>query len=306
LEAGLEQYIGIDIGGTETKGVRCTGDGAAAAETRMGTDTASGAEGVLRVVRAVLDSLVLARNQVSAVGIGTAGRVNASTGDIIYATENLSGWMGLNLPHALGLDVPVFVDNDANAALLGEHWLGAARGSDSVVMLTLGTGVGGANMLGGVLARGATWNGGEWGHVILVPDGLPCNCGNRGCAEQYLSGGALTRAARAAVSPSIRHGSELWALRREGSEAAAAVVEGYLEKLALFLYNIHTGINPGRIVIGGGVIESRDAFWDALGDKLKARGVSVPVVPALLGNRAGSLGAARLAIDGLRGVGRDG
>jgi glucokinase len=216
----------------------------------------------------------------------------------LYATENLPGWMGINIPRELGLPVPVFVDNDANAALLGEHWLGAAKGCDSVVMLTLGTGVGGANMFGGRLARGATWNGGEWGHVILVPDGLPCNCGNSGCLERYLSGGALTRAARASISPSISHGSEIWEFHRQRLKAAVAVVDDYLAKLALLLYNIHTGINPGRIVIGGGVIESRDAFWDDLQAKLSERGVSVPVVPAILGNRAGSLGAAKMAIDG--------
>lgn len=302
----MEQFIGIDIGGTEVKGVLCSEDGTTVREAREKTEIVSGAQGVLGVVRTVLNSLSEAPGGIRAVGIGTAGRINAANGDVVYATANLPGWMGLNIPRSLGLDVPVFVDNDANAALLGEHWLGAARGCDSVVMLTLGTGVGGANMFGGRLARGATWNGGEWGHVILVPDGLACNCGNRGCAEQYLSGGALTRATRAAVSPSIRHGSEVWALCRQGLEPAAAVVHGFLEMLALFLYNIHTGINPERVVIGGGVVESWDAFRDALGEKLKVRGVTVPVVPAILGNRAGSLGGARLAIDGLRGMVSDG
>ncbi|MCX7019351.1 MAG: ROK family protein [bacterium] len=291
-------YLGIDIGGTEVKGILCDASGTVHAGTRRPTNIQSGKEGIISVTREVILTLSEGGARVEAIGIGTAGRINAKTGDVVYATDNLPGWMGINIPAELKMSAPVFVDNDANAALLGEHWLGAAKGRDSAVMLTLGTGVGGANLVNGAIVQGATWNGGEWGHVILVPGGHLCNCGNRGCMEQYLSGAALTRMARETVSPAISHGRDIWPLYASSDPDAVKAVDTYLQRLSIVIYNIHTGINPACIVIGGGVIESKDAFWEALQQKISAFGVSVPVVPALLGNRAGCFGAARMAING--------
>lgn len=297
-------YLGIDIGGTEVKGLLCDETGGVHAETRRGTRAQAGKDAILDVTRGVVSELsARAATGIAAIGIGSAGRINSRNGDVVFATVNLPGWMHINIPRELGLESPVYVDNDANAALLGEHWLGAARGYDSAVMLTLGTGVGGGNLANGRIQQGATWNGGEWGHVILVPGGLPCNCGNRGCIEQYLSGGALARLARETVSASIGHGRDIWPLYGQGDERAVTVVDTWLGLLATVIYNIHTGINPACIVLGGGVIESKEAFWTALLAKVEGMGVNVPVHAAELGNRAGCYGAAKMAIDRTREAG---
>ncbi|AVF22857.1 ROK family protein [Paenibacillus larvae] len=295
----MAKVIGIDIGGTSLKGVVTDSEGHILAEHKRATDAAKGRDVILQHLGELIQVLLDAEQQVEAIGIGTAGRVNLYTGEVVFATDNLPGWQGTNLvawvtrEHSL----PVAVDNDGNTALIGETWLGAGRQMENVIMLTLGTGVGGANMWNGRLVRGTDWNGGEWGHVILYPEGLPCNCGKKGCIEQYLSGTALVRSARALTGKPYLDGAEWIQDVRGGNPDAVYAMEQYITHLLLVLENIHMGLNPEAVILGGGVLDSSDYWWPDLQREMEQRGLHITVKPAELGNRAGALGAAKLALD---------
>ncbi|WP_106766193.1 ROK family protein [Paenibacillus faecalis] len=296
------KIIGVDIGGTSIKGIVINEMGDCLEETRMSTEAKRGKEHIALHVEKVIGQLLSRYPDAAGIGIGTAGRVDVKTGQIVYATNNLPGWQGFELGEwcegKFGL--PVVVDNDANTALAGEAWLGAGVGLSDLTMLTLGTGVGGANMIGGKLYRGAHWNGGEWGHVVLVPNGYPCNCGMQGCIEQYVSGTALVRLAREAAGRDYTTGHEVFADFKRGQPEVLAVVQRFISDLALVIHNIHIGLNPQAIIIGGGVAESKSIWFDLLKGKLAELSPVIEVRAATLGNRAGAIGAARLVLESLK------
>ncbi|GAB2699293.1 ROK family protein [Paenibacillus thermoaerophilus] len=300
----MAYVIGMDIGGTQVKGVVCDEQGRTVAEAKHPTHAASGRDAILASLRLTASELIARCPDAKAIGIGTAGRVDVRTGVVVYATDNLPGWMGTDLAK-WGRDnfgLPTFADNDGNAALLGEAWTGAARGLTDAAMLTLGTGVGGAILSGGRIVRGANHSGGEWGHVVLVPGGRACNCGRHGCLEQYASGTALVRDASAAAGRTFADGREAVKALQAGEPAVVDVFRRYAEHLAVAIGNIVQSLDPQAILIGGGVVESGEHWWPYLTEALQASPFKAEVRPAALGNRAGSLGAAKLAWDSLAGV----
>ncbi|MDQ1911847.1 ROK family protein [Paenibacillus sp. GD4] len=293
--------LGIDIGGTSVKGIVCNEWGEICHEARNPTDISAGRDAILGSVHKTVSELLSAYPDAVSIGIGTAGRVNADTGEVVYATSNLPGWQGTNLSDwgMVEFGLPVKADNDANAALLGEAWVGAARGVSDAVMLTLGTGVGGAIMTGGKLVRGAHWNGGEWGHVVLVPGGIPCNCGRRGCIEQYLSGTALVRHASEHGGGHYLHGEEVFKAAANGNPGGSKALRDYISLLTVVIDNMMVITDPQVIILGGGVADAKELWWPALQESLQGAGSCAVVRPAELGNLAGSLGAAKLALDTL-------
>ncbi|MBT2289708.1 ROK family protein [Paenibacillus albidus] len=293
----VRQVIGVDIGGTGIKGLGVREDGRVLAEAARATDARLGREAILAKLRELIDELIVQLPEAQAIGIASAGRVNAETGEVVYATDNLPGWQGMPLTAwaASQFGLPAAAENDANAALLGEVWLGAGRGKDELVMLTLGTGVGGAHMTAGRLVRGARWSGGDWGHSVLVPGGRLCNCGKRGCVEQYISGTALVRLGHELTGRAYGHGRELMAEADKGEAAAVEVLERYTSAVALVADNIAVAVDPELIIIGGGVIHDQATWWPLLLNKLGA----AAVVAAELGNRAGCFGVAKLVLDRL-------
>ncbi|WP_150269527.1 ROK family protein [Paenibacillus tepidiphilus] len=297
----MRRVIGVDIGGTAIKGLVLDEMGNVWAEAGSATEARQGREAILGKLHTVISELLKACT-VEAIGIASAGRINTSSGEVVYATDNLPGWQGLQLAGWARETflLPAAADNDANAALLGEAWQGAGRGRRSLAMLTLGTGVGGAFMIDGVLSRGKHWSGGDFGHSILFPGGRPCNCGRRGCAEQYVSGSALLRLGQELTGRTYTHGSEIMAEARRGEPGALRVLDGYTADLAVVLDNIAVTLDPELIVIGGGVIHDRDIWWKLLKHGLQGEGVYSILAAAELGNRAGCFGAAKLALDGLR------
>lgn len=297
----MRQVIGVDIGGTGIKGLVTDEAGTILAETERETEARLGREVILGQLYSLVEELLAGYPAVEALGIGSAGRVNADTGEVVYATDNLPGWQGMQLTQwaTAAFGRPAAADNDANAALLGEAWLGAGRGRASLVMLTLGTGVGGANLAEGRLLRGAAWSGGDWGHSVLVPGGRPCNCGKRGCAEQYVSGQALLRLALEETGRAYTHGREIMAAAEQGDASALTVLERFTADLALVAANIGAAVDPELIIIGGGVIQSRAVWWPLLAGQAGGS-LAAQIVPAELGNRAGCFGAARLALERLR------
>ena len=255
--------------------------------------------------------------EVSAIGIGAAGFVGADRSTVVFA-PHLS-WRNEPLRENLRARCafPVFVDNDANTACWAEWRFGAVAGESHVIMVNLGTGIGGAILVDGVMQRGRYGIAGEFGHMQVVPGGIRCECGNRGCWEQYASGNALVREARsllAAQSPMAHDieaeiGGDLTKLTGPMiTEAAAAGDATAAELLAEIgswlgtgLANLASAFDPGAFVIGGGVSAAGEMLLtparEAFRKQLPGRGYrpEARIVQAQLGNEAGLIGAADLA-----------
>ncbi|HET7349704.1 MAG TPA: ROK family protein [Marmoricola sp.] len=239
----------------------------------------------------------------STVGIGAAGFVDAQGERVRFAPhlpwrdEPLAANLGRRLrEHVVG---EVLVDNDANAALWAEARFGAAQRCQHVVMLTLGTGIGGALLTGGTLHRGANGMAGEFGHMVVVPDGLPCQCGRRGCWEQYCSGRALARLAADAGSDLV--GAALTAAAHEGDPVALAAYAEVSRWLGLGAANVAAAFDPEVILVGGGVSAAGELLLaparTAMAESLVGAGhrLEPDLVAAELGPLAGVIGVADLA-----------
>jgi glucokinase len=251
------------------------------------------------------------------VGVGAAGYIDADRSTVLFA-PNIA-WrdepLGRDLSNLTGL--PVTIENDANAAAWGEFQYGAGRDVDDQLMITVGTGVGGGVIAGGRLLRGGYGVAAEVGHLCVVPDGRQCGCGNRGCFEQYASGSALVRAAReAAVGPSLlardlleRAGGDPAAITgpliteaaQDGDRFAIEQLRSLGQWLGHGIASLVAVLDPSVIVIGGGVSEAGDLLLgpirDTFASALTGRGYrpQAEIRPAVLGNRAGVIGAADLA-----------
>lgn len=295
----MNYCIGLDIGGTKIKGLIVDSFGQIWKELTLPTHAQLGKDHVLSVCYDIIDSLLQAFYPIVGIGIATGGRVDVQTGQIVYATDNLPGWMGLQLKQIIEYKykLPTFVDNDANLALLGEMWVGAAKEYSHIVMLTLGTGVGGANAFFGRIYQGKQFDGGEYGHVILHPNGVLCNCGKRGCVEQYISGNALKRDAERALKVSLTSGRELFDHYGVEHPLVKPVMDEFINNLYLTIQNIHNAINPEIILLGGGLIDSQEHWFDTLTTRFQHTYEQPLIVPAILGNQAGAVGAAKFVFN---------
>jgi glucokinase len=315
--------IGIDIGGTKVAGGVVDESGRILHRTRRSTPHRSTSPQVVEdtIVQCV-DELLrgLDGDRVTSVGVGAAGFVAADRGTVVFA-PHLS-WRSEPLRERLRARItpPVTIDNDANAALWAEARFGAARGESHAVMITLGTGIGGALLVDGHVSRGRHGIAGEFGHMQVVPGGLRCECGNRGCWEQYASGNALVREARdliAADSPLIGDlrallgqdenaltGPFITEAARAGDPTARELLAEVGEWLGVGLANLAAAFDPGRFVVGGGVSAAGELLLgparEAFRRQLPGRGYrpEASIVLAQLGADAGLIGAADLARTG--------
>ncbi|QVK19544.1 ROK family protein [Mycoplasmatota bacterium] len=295
------KVIGIDIGGTQIKGAIIDNSGNCNYITKVDTNTSQGREGLLNGLNQVIETLLSKNELVEGIGIGSAGRIDYINGVVYYATDNLPGWSGFHLQEYVEetYHLPTVVENDANAALIGEKWQGVGKGYKDIIMITLGTGVGGASILNDQLYQGSHFSATEYGHVILYPNGYPCNCGQSGCVEQYISGTALVKRVKKA-GISINHGKELFDHIKQGNEKAKDVLNEYVNDIAITIHNINLSYDPKLVIIGGGVVDSKDEWWHLLQEKLSLNPqIQSDVKPAILGNKAGLYGASKLAIDRL-------
>src|SRR6478735_3243148 len=278
--------IGIDIGGTKVAGGVVDESGVITQRTRRDTPHRSTSPAVVEntIVESVEELLSrVDADDVVAVGIGAAGFVAEDRATVVFA-PHLS-WRNEPLRDALSqrIALPITVDNDANAAAWAEATFGAARGESHVVVITLGTGIGGALIIDGNVQRGRHGIAGEFGHMQIMPGGARCECGNRGCWEQYASGNALVREARAMI------------------EAGSPVVADLGEWLGIGLANLASAFDPGLFVIGGGVSAADEMLIgparEAFRRQLPGRGYrpEARIVRAVLGSDAGLIGAAELA-----------
>lgn len=307
--------IGIDLGGTKLLGVAVdpsTGQVVA----RHRALTPRGGAGILDSIELMVTELArLLPEPPAGVGIGAAGLVDHR--GVLRFGPNLPGVIDLDIVGIMTprLGVPVRVDNDATCGALAELRVGAARGAGTAVVVALGTGIGGALIMDGRVRRGAHHMAGEFGHLLVDPDGPACGCGQRGCWEQYASGNALGRMARAAATdgraPSLLDlvdgrvaevsGVHVTLSAAAGNADALAVLEEFARWVAIGLAGLVNICDPEVIVVGGGLAESGDLLLDPVRRHLDTHVVgagrrpSVPVVAAEAGEVAGALGAALIA-----------
>jgi glucokinase len=333
--------IGVDLGGTNLRVAAVDEQGCLKEKVTFGTKTIVGRDQVLNdMCNAIRQTTAKYQKQGSllGVGIGVPGIIDMETG-MMRESPNLPGWADypVRVEIEKRMNTPVILENDANCAALGEKWLGAGRHVGDMLMLTLGTGVGGGIVIGGKIHHGMTGMAGEFGHMTVEPDGNQCGCGNRGCLEQYSSATAVVRMAREAIAAGEAPGlakaassdvefsaKEIYNLAIQGDEGARKIFRRAGRALGIALATLINGLNLEMYVIGGGASSAWEAFSPSVFEELRRRsmvwaatapadplaspsGASAMVEPggarktivtrALLGSDAGLYGAARLPIE---------
>lgn len=305
-------WIGIDLGGTMVRGILVNEANQVLRkfEALTGGNKKQALSGLSRLLTSLYS------REVQGIGIGAPGFLNLHTGEVIRA-GNIHGLAGFNLRdyihHTLLSLVPelsetrcpsVVIDNDANAATLGEVWLGAGQGVESLVMLTLGTGIGGGIICSGRLWRGHHFLGAELGHSVFEAGGRHCSCGLRGCLEQYISGTALAEEYRSLVHNEVPHfpaqstaeGARIFFEDvKQGDPRALGLLEQFVQRLVWALTSLESVFNPELFVLGGGLIETAYLWWDELSSLIQNSPQIPQIKKAVLGSQAGLWGAVRLA-----------
>lgn len=306
--------FGVDVGGTTVKLGLFNTDGDLLEKWEIPTVTADGGKAILPdVARSILkkmDEREMDTQEVQGVGIGAPGPVDSE--GTVYGAVNL-GWGTFSIKKELQtlLNMPVEAGNDANVAALGEMWQGGAKGYDNVVLVTLGTGVGGGIIVKGKILSGATGSGGEIGHMhVRDEEEIPCNCGNHGCLEQYVSATGVVRLAKEKLAESGRPSSlrdievtakDVWDAAKAGDLLAIEVAEDFGWYLGKALAAISAVVNPEIFVIGGGVSKAGNVLIEYIQKNYQkyafsgCRGALFAL--ARLGNDAGIYGAARMVLE---------
>ena len=307
-----EETIGVDLGGTKMQvGVL------AATEPLWESREASTGQGEDELVELLVREVCAARDArpaVTAVGLGVPATIDHDRGIAVSAVNLPLSDLPLRDLVQERVGLPVVVDNDANVAAYAEFLYGAGQGMTDIVMLTIGTGIGGGLVLGGELYRGATGAGAELGHMVIQADGPPCqgNCPNHGCVEALASGTALGREGRAAAesNPESEIGRRLAAgetvdgravtdAALAGDATAIAVFDLIGSRLGVACANYANIFEPNAIVVGGGVIAAGDLLLEPARSEVRERALrpmnETPILAATMGNDAGMIGAAALA-----------
>ena len=320
MTAGGESLLlALDFGGTKlTAGLTAPGERRWRAHRRVPAPPGSNAQSDREIMMALAqDMLTTAELPLAAVGVSFGGPVDAARG-VVLLSHHVPGWENTPLRQWLEarLGVPVAVDNDANAGALGEWRFGAGQGCDSILYVTVSTGIGGGWIVNGQPYRGADGMAGEIGHIVIQPGGSECICGRRGCLEALAAGPAIARRARECLAGNPTAGRALRALAggdmeaitaRHVSQAAATgddLAQQVLDEVAHFLGqgigSAITLMNPQRVVVGGGVAKSGPRYFEMVRAAARANvlpGMTVDIVPAALGDDAPLWGAVVLAGD---------
>jgi glucokinase len=307
--------LGIDIGGALVKAGMVDEKGAILASRTI--QTPADLDGLLSSLHEAVRWLLEATALPAGVGVGCKGIIDPDSTRVEILPGPLHFLEGLRLSDIVGmpLDVPVFADNDARVALAGEMVWGAARGRENVLMLTLGTGVGGAALVNGHVLRGHSGVAGQLGHITIDPDGAPCACGNRGCLETVFSARAIEAEARAAVHrgcasvltqlfrerPQLANCRTVFQAASEGDELARSIVDAAIRKLGAALAGLLHLFDPELVVLGGRVMEAGADLLNPLRQEVWNRsrrllGREVPIVEQQVADKSGIVSAAGLAM----------
>ena len=331
--------IGVDMGGTNLRIAAISKEGRLLEKITLSVKLALGRDHVIGEMCDAIQHLsdrCRSGGAFLGAGIGVPGIIDVENG-MMRKSANLPGWIDYPVRDVIErrLGVRVFLDNDAKVAALGEKWLGAGRNADNMVMITLGTGIGGAIVLNGKIFYGMSGMAGEFGHVTVEPDGVPCGCGNHGCAERYASATAVVRMAREAIAagraPALAKAAadanfgahSVYDLAMQGDDPARNIFRRFGQALGMLLADLVNVLNLDMFVIGGGVSSAWDAFAPTMFEELRERSIvyaatapedplheSAPasgqretynrrltvITRAVLGGDAGLYGAARLPI----------
>ena len=315
----MKYYVGIDLGGTNIVAGVVNENYEIVAKAKTPTNRPRPADEIcadmVKVVKEAVEKAGLTLADIEAVGLGSPGMINSDEGIIVYA-NNLDFYdvkVGEILGKALGK--PIYAENDANAAAYGEFVAGSAKGANTAVCITLGTGVGGGIVIDGKIYSGSNYAGGEIGHIVIEVDGAPCSCGRKGCFEAYSSATGLIRMTKEAMDAnpdSLMHemakedghvsGRLSFNAMRAGDAAAKAVCDKYIKYLAAGIANVINIFQPEVLCIGGGVCNEGDALLLPLKELVaseiytKRGDDNSKIVIASLGNDAGIIGAAFLGL----------
>jgi glucokinase len=329
--------IGVDMGGTNLRIAAVSAEGQLLEKVTLGTKVAMGPDHVITEMCGAIERLTVqyrGTGRFLGTGLGIPGVIDMDSGTI-RKSANLPGFScyPVKAEAERRLGVAVFLENDGNAAALGEQWLGAARDVPNMAMITLGTGIGGGIVLDGKIFHGMNGMAGEYGHMTVEPEGYPCGCGNRGCAERYASATGVVRMTQEAIAageaPSLAKvaGSDaefsaksIYNLAIQGDEAARRIFRRFGRALGIMMAGLVNILNLEMYVIGGGASDAWDAFAPAMFDEMRERslvyaatapedplgrgdhpsgqarrtGKKSVVTRALLGSDAGLYGAARI------------
>ncbi|MDL2318340.1 ROK family protein [Eubacteriales bacterium OttesenSCG-928-A19] len=297
----MSTFLGVDIGGTAVKIGLVDGGGALLRKAEHSVDYDGYRTPILTsVLQAISVFLSESGARPEGIGISAAGQVDVHSGAVVGTCGNLPGWEGTRLTDAMrdAFSLPAVAMNDANCALLGEQWVGAAKGRRHVVMITLGTGVGGGILVDGRILNGREGLAGELGHMPLHAGGIQCTCGNRGCYEQYASVTALVRRAAVVGEDAPRSGRAVFDSAATGNERMLGILSEWIEDVASGLVGLIHLLNPELLLIGGGVSAQDDLLIRPLRERVLGRTMprfreGLELEAAALGNDAGMLGAVR-------------
>ena len=308
--------IGIDIGGMSIKGAAVDSNGRVYEKFSMPFVKGEPGEETIRKLADIVKEYIAANgleNKISGIGLGSPGTLDVKNGIVNYA--NNLGWENLHVADIFHevLPYPVRLTNDANAASLGEAKYGAGKSYDNIIMLTLGTGVGGGIIINGKLYEGNEGKGAELGHSVIVVDGEQCTCGRKGCLETYASATALIRETKKAMLSNRR--SLMWKVcpdidlvsgkvpfeaAKQGDKVAINVLDNYIKYLGEGILNFCNIFRPNVVVLSGGIANAGDYLFDRVNKYIKDRNYGykmtpeVKVVPAELGYDSGKIGTAAL------------
>ena len=297
-------YIGMDLGGTTFKALAVASDGTILGRVQGDTQSGRGRETVVQrmaeAIRRLQADVSSPTWRLAAVGFGIPGILELPAG-VVRRSPNLPGWEGFELYAALRqhVEVPISIENDANAAVVGEGWLGAGRDQQHFLMLTLGTGVGGGVVVAGQILHGVQGYAGEVGHTVVDPNGPLCRCGSHGCLEQFASGTAVARMAAPYYGEVTAKDVALAAQR--GEPQALEVYKRVGQHLGIACASFANVFNPQRVVLGGGVADAFDLFIGSMRATMQERAFpevfnALHIVRAECGTDAGGLGAAYQAM----------
>jgi len=304
----MENYIGIDIGGTGIKGLILTAEHKTLAKACIPSCSRAGSEKVCEQIFTLIDSLLLRANlspkAISRIGMGIPGHWDKEK----RVLSHCSNLPLTNIPFVEKIEkkynIEVITTNDANAATLGEYILGAGQGTTNMLFVTVSTGIGAGAIIDGKLFSGSSGNALELGHITIEQNGLPCSCGNRGCAELYASGAAIAKAAEYmyfSLGDDIT-AEKVFQAAATGNSKACFIIRDAMESLGACLSVAAQLFDPELIVVGGGLTKAGPQVIDAIKIGIKKRcakpiAQNLKVKSAQLGENAGIYGAALLAIN---------
>lgn len=292
------KVIGIDLGGTTIKGGLVDLEGNII--KKLNTDTPKDSNSILEAIIYIIEDLSNGEN-ILGIGLGTPGFIDSDRGQVLSYGGNVNDWEWTDIKGYLSERFPnqfIEIENDGNVAALCEKWLGSAEDFDSFIMLTLGTGLGGAIYT----PKEGIWNGyefqgGELGHAILYPKGKLCKCGQEGCVENYVSGTAIESGYKSLTGKHLK-GEEIFK-QYETDMDANKVIDNFSADLAIYLISLRNIFDPQGIVIGGGLINSSQYWWGKMMTEFKTRVnfQDIEIVPASYLNDSGIIGAAKMIVD---------